>query len=105
MGDASEWVVSFSGGQRTIRVGSRWHQYLTDSTWEVVEPAGRSYSPSGFGGCRDFWCKPVGELRDQQAIGWVRDYARADGCVEFCGDSIAAGLIESASPTAKPKQE
>ena len=88
-----EWLVSYSGGQQTIRVGSQWHQWLTDSTWEVVEPAGRSFSPSGLGGCLDFWCKPVGELRDEQARRWVRDYARADGCVEFCGDSIAAGLI------------
>ena len=92
----AEWRVSFSGGERIIRAGSRWHQRLTDSTWEVVEPTGtRSYSPSGLGGCLDFWCRPVGELRDAQAIGWIRDYARPDGCVEFCGDSIAAGLIDA----------
>lgn len=101
---ATEWLVSFSGSKRTVRIGSRWRQYLTDSTWEVVEPAGRSYSPSGLGGCQDFWCKPVGELRDPQACGWVRDYARADGCVEFCGDSIAAGLIDVDGVSATPEE-
>lgn len=87
------WKVHCSRGPRIIRRGSQWHDMLTGSTWEVVEPTGtRTYSPSGLGGTPEFWCKPVGELTEAAKL-WP---AREDGCVEFCGDSIAAGLLDSA---------
>lgn len=84
--------VAYSGGRRSIAHGARWRDGLTGSTWEVVEPTGEAtYSPSGLGGTRCFWCKPVGEISGD-AKHWFKD-ARADGCVSFCGDSIAAGLL------------
>jgi hypothetical protein len=85
------WKVHCSLGPRMVRRGSQWRDMLTGTTWEVVEPTGsRIYSPSGFGGTMSFWCKPVGKLTEAAKL-WP---AREDGCVDFCGDSIAAGLIK-----------
>jgi hypothetical protein len=85
------WTIYCSRGMRVITRGSQWRDTLTASTWEVVGPSGNSiYSPSGFGGTMGFWCRPVGELSEAAKL-WP---AREDGCVEFCGDSIAAGLID-----------
>lgn len=85
-------MVACSKGQRDVQPGMRWRDLLTGSTWEVVESSGqRTYSPSGFGGALCFWCKPVGEL-PRDAARWL-EYARADGCIEFCGDSVAAMLL------------
>jgi hypothetical protein len=88
-----EVKVHCSKGERTLRAGMQWRDGLYGSTWEVLEPkGGRIYSPSGFGGTPTFWCKPVGEL-PEGAKRWL-EHAREDGCVSFCGDSIAAGLID-----------
>lgn len=85
-------MVACSKGDRDVRPGMQWRDLLTGSTWEVVEPSGqRMYSPSGLGGAMGFWCKPVGAL-SPDASRWL-EYARADGCVEFCGDSVAAMLL------------
>ena len=85
--------VAYSGGERELLPGMRWRDLLTGSTWEVVEATGGAiHSPSGFGGTPTFWCKPVGVL-PEAATRWLED-ARADGCVAFCGDSIAQMLID-----------
>jgi hypothetical protein len=69
----------------------RWRDTLTGSEWEVVELTGeRIYSPSGLGGTPCFWCKPI--VMTPEAQNFLED-ARPDGCVSFCGDSIAGGLI------------
>ena len=95
--------VACSKGERDVLPGMHWRDVLTGSTWEVVEPTGRRiYSPTGFGGTPNFWCKPVGEV-PKDAQRWLLE-ARADGCVEFCGDSIAAMLL-AAPPQYTPKQE
>jgi hypothetical protein len=88
-----EVKVHCSKGERTLRAGMRWRDGLHGSTWEVVEPeGGRIYSPSGLGGTPTFWCRPVGVL--PAGAEHLLDGHREDGCVSFCGDSIAAGLIE-----------
>jgi hypothetical protein len=85
-------TVQYSQGERALSAGMRWRDRLHGGTWEVIEPAnGRIYSPSGFGGTPTFWCRPVGDL-PESARGYLTS-ARPDGCVEFCGDSIAASLI------------
>lgn len=91
-------MVACSRGLREVSAGMQWQDLLTRSTWEVVELKGeRIYSPSGLVGTPTFWCKPVGEL-PKEAQRWLED-AREDGCVAFCGDSIAAMLIETNAPT------
>lgn len=100
-GPAKSWTVSYSGGQRELTAGMRWRDALTRTTWEIVEPTGEStYSPSGLGGTPCFWCKPVGELH-AEAKRW-QDNQRADGCIAFCGDSIAAGLLDPDPAAAAP---
>jgi hypothetical protein len=88
-------IVNCSRGSREILPGMKWRDPLTGSTWEVVEPSGeRIYSPSSFGGAPCFWCRPVGDELPAAAQAWLKD-ARADGCISFCGDSIAASLLEA----------
>jgi hypothetical protein len=92
--------VACSKGERDVTPGMRWRDLLTGSTWEVVEQTGQGiYSPSGMGGTPTFWCKPVGVL-PKEALRWLED-AREDGCVAFCGDSIAAMLIEEIASSAE----
>jgi hypothetical protein len=82
--------VHCSKGERELRAGLRWKDSLHGGTWEVVEPSGkRIYSPSGLGGTPNFWCKLV------SGPNAYAHCAREDGCVEFCGDSIAAMLIDA----------
>lgn len=85
-------MVACSKGERDVQPGMRWRDLMSGSEWEVVEPAGsRIYSPSGLGGTPTFWCRAVGETPLHATR--FAEYARADGCVEFCGDSIAANLL------------
>lgn len=91
--EAWEVKVHCSKGERILRAGMKWRDCITGSMWEVVEPeGGRIYSPSGFGGTPTFWCRPVKKTKAAQP--WLED-ARTDGCVSFCGDSIAAQLIDA----------
>ena len=96
-------IVACSKGNRNVLPGMQWRDLLTGSIWEVVEPSGqRMYSPIGLGGAMGFWCKPVGAL-PPDASRWL-EYARADGCVEFCGDSVAAMLLPANDAlTGEPK--
>lgn len=85
-------MVACSKGVRLVAPGMRWRDLMTGSEWEVVEPAGsRVYSPSGFGGTPEFWCRAVGDM-PLHATRYA-EHAREDGCVAFCGDSIAAMLL------------
>jgi len=69
----------------------RWYDRMTGSTWEVVEPAGtRIYSPSGLGGTPNFLCRCVEWTPEAER--W-KEQAREDGCIVFCGDSIASMLL------------
>lgn len=84
-------MVAYSGGTREVLPGMRWRDRMTGSTWEVMEPTGDSiYSPSGFGGTANFWCRCVEWTAEAER--W-KEQARADGCIVFCGDSIASMLI------------
>jgi len=87
-------LVACSKGERLVAPGMRWRDLMTGSEWEVVEPAGsRTYSPSDFWGTPEFWCRAVGDMPLHASR--YAGFARADGCVAFCGDSIAAMLIET----------
>ena len=84
-------MVSYSMGQREVLPGMRWRDLMTGSTWEVVELTGdRIYSPSGFGGTPNFWCRCVEWTPEAER--W-KEQAREDGCIVFCGDSIASMLL------------
>ena len=84
-------MVSYSMGQREVLPGMHWRDLMTGSTWEVVEPTGgRMYSPSGFDGTLNFWCRCVEWTPEAQR--W-KEQARDDGCIVFCGDSIASMLL------------
>lgn len=88
--------VACSRGHAWIARGVRWQDQLTLTEWEVVEPTGTAiYSPSGLGGTLCFWCKPINGAVPE---GWSKD-ARPDGCVSFCGDSIAAAVLVAAAPS------
>ncbi len=88
-------MVLHATGQREVIPGARWRDEVTGSAWEVVEHSGgRIYSPCGFGGTPIFWCRCV-DLTPAAAR--YQQYAREDGCVEFCGDSIAGALAEAAA--------
>lgn len=79
--------VAFSNGYREVETGMKFN--CEGTQWEVIEPANKStYSPSSLGGTPTFWCKP--EKADT-----YKQYQREDGCVEFCGDSVAAMLAEA----------
>lgn len=82
----AEYEVAYSQGTHKVRVGDTVTFYGGDS-WRIGEPVGRSYSPSGIGGCLDFKCYPLGEVPRQ-----YEQYVEDDGAVVFCGDSIAASL-------------
>lgn len=85
-------MVHCSKGPREVLPGMQFRDTLSGSVWEVVEASGeRMYSPSSLGGVMGFWCKPV---KDQtpESESWLA-YSRDDGCIEFCGDSVAAMLI------------
>ena len=70
-------MVAYSMGQREVLPGMHWYDRMTGSTWEVVEPAGtRIYSPSGFGGTPNFWCRCVEWTPEAER--W-KEQAREDG--------------------------
>lgn len=107
--------VYCSAGEVDVLPGDRWQDLLTRSRWEVVEPdpnSPRIYSPSGWGGTPIIWCRLLdlleeadtsastlsahGAANEQWAQAkvqsWLRE-ARADGCVAFCADSVAGGVM------------
>jgi len=86
-GKENDVMVSYGAGQREVLPGMRWQDRITGIVWEVVEPTGtRSYSPFGSVGTPNFWCRCV---EPKPGIERWRDQAREDGCIPFCGDSIA----------------
>jgi hypothetical protein len=86
-------LVHCSRGATEVLSGARWRDMLTGTEWEVVEPTGEAiYSPSGFGGTPCFWCRPITGNDMSDVRRWL-ETARGDGCVSFCGDSIAAALM------------
>jgi hypothetical protein len=55
--------------------------------WEVVALTGsRSFSPSGFGGTPEFWCRAAGDV-PLHTTKYAQD-ARADGCVAFAATAL-----------------
>lgn len=88
MGDVEEIVrLHFSQGEIDARVGDRFG-WWDDTVWEIVRfTNGRSYSPSGFGGTPTVIVRHLhGELTPH-----MQQYL-TDGCTEWCGDSVGAGL-------------
>lgn len=70
-------------------MGDRFRE--NDNEWEVVGfPGGQSYSASNLGGTPDVRCKPINGLS-----GWWKRWEENDGTVVWCGDSVAAAMLES----------
>lgn len=87
---AQECVLRASNGAITAKIGDR----FTDEglTWEIVafSNGGLTYSPSRLGGTPCVFCKVIeGEMSE-----WWKRWLEPDGTVEWCGDSIAAKMIE-----------
>lgn len=81
-------MVKCSKGERLVSPGMHFRDMMTGCQWEVVEPSGTtSYSPSSFVGTPGFWCRAVGKMPIHAK------QERADGCIVFYGDSIAAMLL------------
>lgn len=86
---ATDWkpiMVACSRGQASVGHGAVWHTALDPKTeWTVLRPTGDTiYSPSGLGGTPNFLCEAPDGRRDI-----------------FCGDSIAACLMERAARAAQ----
>jgi hypothetical protein len=81
-------TLAYHGGTEQVSIGDRF-AWWDGRTWEVAAfTDGRSYSPSGLGGTPTVLCRQIAGERDNHAHQW----ADADGLVEWCGDSVAAGL-------------
>lgn len=77
-----------SSGEIVAKIGDRFKDH--NGEWEIVSfDAGRTYSPSCLGGTPTVVLKPLGEIPS-----WLRQYAREDGMMEYCGDSVAACLLD-----------
>ncbi len=78
-----------SAGSVEVAVGDRFTDHGCE--WEVVSfTGGRTYSPSGFGGTPIVRCRAHSELD-----AFWKAYEEPDGCVKWCGDSIASIIIRS----------
>jgi hypothetical protein len=60
--------------------------------WEIVSFTDqRTYSPSVLGGTPVVVVKPI----SMEMPSWFREYANEDGTIDFCGDSVAASLLDA----------
>jgi hypothetical protein len=89
MNDIREMEVAFSGGRHLIKIGDRFHDSdRNGGEWEIVCFAGYGmYSPFGIGGTPTIECKPLSEMSE-----WWKQWAKPNGNVDWCGDSVAACL-------------
>lgn len=105
--DASAQTVRLVGSRGTIdaRQGDAFADLYGTAGGGVWIIAGftnqRIYSPSGLGGTPIVRCKLV---QGEMPAHWG-EYVDADGCVEWCGDSVASLLILAAERRASDLQE
>lgn len=77
-----------STGEIVAKIGDRFKDHSGE--WEIVSfGGGFSYSPSSLGGTPNVVLRPMGPMPS-----WLAKYANADGTIDFCGDSVAASLLD-----------
>lgn len=78
--------AAHSKGVGTITIGDKFKDDNRDGIeWEVIGWTARSsYGPFGIGGTSTVVCKPLAALP-----GWWKQWAREDGNVDWCADSVA----------------
>jgi hypothetical protein len=77
----TELVLECSSGEATARIGDKLRMSDKDGDWEIA----------GFGehaGQPTVRCKSLSGVPS-----WLQRYVEEDGCVFFCGDSVAAALL------------
>lgn len=78
-----------NSGKIDAEVGDRFTDYRGE--WEIVAFKNeRTYSPSVLGGTPIVIIKPIG----MPMPSYFKEYANEDGTIDFCGDSVAAALLE-----------
>jgi hypothetical protein len=78
-----------SSGKTNAEIGDRFTDHSGE--WEIVSFTDqRTYSPSVLGGTPVVVVKPIG----MDMPSWFREYANDDGTIVFCGDSVAASLLD-----------
>lgn len=83
-------MIASSSGSREVNVGDH-VDMKHQGKWEVVAIKGPlTYSPASIGGTPTVVCKPLGEFP-----GFFLKYRNQDGTLDFCGDSIAAAMIDA----------
>lgn len=79
-----------SSGKINAEIGDRFTDHSGE--WEIVSFIDqRAYSPSVLGGAAVVVVKPV----SMSMPSWFQEYANEDGTIDFCGDSVAASLLDA----------
>lgn len=78
-----------NSGKINAEVGDRFTNHSGE--WEIVSfKDERTYSTSTIGGTPTVIIKPVG----MKIPSYFAEYANEDGTLDFCGDSVAAALLD-----------
>jgi hypothetical protein len=78
-----------TSGEIVAKVGDHFVDH--NGEWEIVSfKDERTYSPSEIGGTPIVVIKPVGQTMPS----WFDRYANNDGTINFCGDTVAAALLD-----------
>lgn len=79
-----------SSGKTEASIGDRYTD--KDGEWEIVAfKDERTYSPSNIGGTPIVVVKPIGHPMPS----WFVEYSNEDGTIDFCGDSVAAMILQN----------
>lgn len=82
--------IAYSGGTHEVKRGDRFKEPMSGAEWEVRDfRLKTTYGPSGLGGTPIIGCLLVS--------GKPTHCCESDGLVDFCGDSVAAFVVASAS--------
>jgi hypothetical protein len=86
---AKEIKLACTSGNILAKIGDRFTDH--NGEWEIVRfGEDRTYSPSSLGGTPIVVIKPIGAMPS-----WFKPYENDDGTVDFCGDSVAASLLDN----------